>query len=36
MGRGLGIDLHKGRWEDNIKIDLKQISCEDVDWIHLA
>jgi hypothetical protein len=24
------------RCEDNIKIDLKGIYCEDVDWIHLA
>jgi hypothetical protein len=24
------------RWEDNIKIDLKEIVCDDVDWIHLA
>jgi hypothetical protein len=22
-------------WEDNIKIDVKQTGCEDVDWIHL-
>jgi hypothetical protein len=34
---------HKGRkgrprrgWENNIKMDLKEIGCEDVDWIHLA
>jgi hypothetical protein len=24
------------RWEDNIKMDLEIIGCEDVDWIHLA
>jgi hypothetical protein len=24
------------RWEDNIKIYLKEIACDDVDWIHLA
>jgi hypothetical protein len=24
------------RWEDNIKIDLKEIECRDVDWIHVA
>jgi hypothetical protein len=24
------------RWEDNIKIDLKEIGFGDVDWIHLA
>jgi hypothetical protein len=23
-------------WEDNIKIDLKVIGCEDVDWIHVV
>jgi len=22
-----------GRWEDNIKMDLQQIGCQDVDWI---
>jgi hypothetical protein len=24
------------RWEDDIKMDLKKIRCEGVDWIHLA
>jgi hypothetical protein len=24
------------RWEDNIKIDLREIEFGDVDWIHLA
>jgi hypothetical protein len=24
------------RWEDNIKMDLKEIRFRDVDWIHLA
>jgi hypothetical protein len=23
-------------WEDNIKMDLGEIGCGDVDWIHLA
>jgi hypothetical protein len=23
-------------WEDTIKVELKDILCEDVDWIHLA
>jgi hypothetical protein len=23
-------------WEDNIRIDLRKIGCEGVDWIHLA
>jgi hypothetical protein len=25
-----------GRWEDNIKMDLKEMGYEDVDWILLA
>jgi hypothetical protein len=24
------------RWEDNIKMDIKEIGWEGVDWIHLA
>jgi hypothetical protein len=24
------------RWEDNIDVDLKEIRCKVVDWIHLA
>jgi hypothetical protein len=24
------------RWEDNIKVDLKEIGFENVDWIHVA
>jgi hypothetical protein len=24
------------RWEDNIRMDLREIGWEDVDWIHLA
>jgi hypothetical protein len=24
------------KWEDNIKIYIKEIGCEDVDWIHQA
>jgi hypothetical protein len=27
---------HKHRWEDNIRIDLRKIGWEIVDWIHLA
>jgi hypothetical protein len=23
-------------WKDNIRMELKEICCEDVDWIHLA
>jgi hypothetical protein len=24
------------RWEDNIKVDLKEVGCEGMDWIDLA
>jgi hypothetical protein len=24
------------RWEDNIRMDLTEIGCEGVDWVHLA
>jgi hypothetical protein len=27
---------HKRRWEDNIKIDHKEIWCVSIDWIHLG
>jgi hypothetical protein len=27
---------HRHRWEDNIKMDLREIGFGDVDWIHLA
>jgi hypothetical protein len=30
------VGRHKLKNEYNIKIDLKQIECEDVNWIHLA
>jgi hypothetical protein len=26
----------RGRWEDNIKMGVKDIEYEDVDWIHLV
>jgi hypothetical protein len=26
---------HRCRWEDNIKMDLRKMACEDLDWIHL-
>jgi hypothetical protein len=32
--RPLGRPWH--RWEDNIKLDLKEIYLEDVDWVDLA
>jgi hypothetical protein len=28
--------LYRRRWEDNIKMDLREIGFEDVDWIHWA
>jgi len=24
------------RWEDNIKLDLQEVGCRDMDWIELA
>jgi hypothetical protein len=27
---------HRCRWEDNIRIDLREIGWENVDWIRLA
>ena len=24
------------RWEDNIKMDLQEMGCEGMDWVHLA
>jgi hypothetical protein len=27
---------HRRRWEDNIKMDLREIGFGDVNWIHLA
>jgi hypothetical protein len=27
--------IYAYRWEDNIRLDLKEIGREDVDWIHL-
>jgi hypothetical protein len=33
-GRSLG--RPRRRWEDNIKMDLREIGSGDVDWIHLA
>jgi hypothetical protein len=26
----------KRRWEDNVKLDLREIGCSVTDWIHLA
>jgi hypothetical protein len=27
---------HRHRWEDNVRIDLRKVEWEDVDWIHPA
>jgi len=35
-GRDRPLERFMYRWEDNIKMDLKGIECEGVDWIHLA
>jgi hypothetical protein len=32
--RPIGRERH--RWEDNIRMDLREIGWEGVDWIHLA
>jgi hypothetical protein len=32
--RPLGRHMH--RWEDNIKMDLQEVGCQDMDWIELA
>jgi hypothetical protein len=32
--RQLGRSRHK--WEDNMRMDLREIGWEDVDWMHLA
>jgi hypothetical protein len=30
------LERPRRRWEDNIKMDLREIGFGDVDWIHLA
>jgi hypothetical protein len=27
---------HRRRWENNIKIGIREIGCDGMDWIHLA
>jgi hypothetical protein len=39
LGRAEGrrpLGRPRRRWEDNIKIDIREIGCGDVDWIHWA
>jgi hypothetical protein len=30
------LERPRRRWKDNIKMDLREIGCGDVDWIHWA
>jgi hypothetical protein len=30
------LERNRHRWEDSIKINLRETGCKDVDWIHLA
>jgi hypothetical protein len=30
------LERHRHRWENNIKMDLKEVGCEGMDWIDLA
>jgi hypothetical protein len=30
------IPQHRRRWKDNIKMDIREIVWEDMDWMHLA
>jgi hypothetical protein len=34
--RNTPLGRHRHRWEDNIRMDLRQKGWEDVDWIHLV
>jgi hypothetical protein len=27
---------YRRRWEDNIRMDLREVGCDVVDWMHLA
>ena len=27
---------HSRRWDDNIKMDIQEVGCEDIDWIELT
>jgi hypothetical protein len=36
MSKGkIPVGRNRHRWEDNVKMDLMEISCVDVDWIYL-
>jgi hypothetical protein len=30
------LEIPRGTWEDNIKIDLQEVGCGGMDWIELA
>jgi hypothetical protein len=30
------LERPRHRWEDNIRKDLREVGCENVDWYHLA
>ena len=34
-GKGL-LGRSRRRWEDNIKMDLQEVGCGGMDWVHLA
>jgi hypothetical protein len=39
MGKSEGkkpLGRTRGRWEDNIKMDLQEVGCGDMDWSELA
>ena len=35
-GRKRSLGRPRRRWEDNIKMDLQEVECGDVDWVELA
>jgi hypothetical protein len=32
----VSLGRYKSRWEENIKMDLQELGCGDMDWIELA
>ena len=39
VGKPVGkrqLGRHRHRWEDNIKMDLREVGCGGMDWIELA
>ena len=35
-GEKRSLERPRRRWEDNIKMDLQEVGCGDMDWIELA